>query len=526
LSQLQSAQTTANLLGRVARAASLVMVLFVASRTLGLLREVVIARQFGTSAEMDAYLAAFRLPDFLFYVVAGGALGSAFIPTFAGYLTRADMDGAWRLASAILNWVTLALSILAGVAAILAPWLVQIFYRDFSPAQQLLTAELMRWMLISTVIFGVSGVVMGILNTYQHFLLPALAPVVYNLALILGAWFLGPAWGVRGLAIGVVLGAAGHLLVQVPGLIQVHMNYRPVLAVHEAALHEVGRLMAPRVLGLAAVQLNFVVTTILASSLPVGSLTALNYGWIIMLLPQGIVAQSVATALFPTLAALVARGEQAQMRHLFITTLRNLLFLTLPASVGLIILREPLVRLLLERGNFGADSTVATAWALGFFASGLVAHAVVEIAARAFYALKNTKTPVGIGVLAMGLNVVLSLLLIRLFTALGWAPHGGLALANSIAVTVEVVVLLVFLRGLMDGLSEPGFSHSLLRMSLATAGMAFALLLILPFLSHSAWLAGITGITTGGLVYLGLAYLLDIKEWKVIQQQLRRRRPL
>jgi putative peptidoglycan lipid II flippase len=364
---------------------------------------------------------------------------------------------------------------------------------------------------------------MGILNSYQHFLLPALAPIVYNLALILGAWFLGPIWGVRGLTIGVVLGAAGHLLVQVPGLIQVQMNYRPVLAVQEASLHEVGRLMGPRVLGLAAVQLNFVVTTILASSLPVGSLTALNYGWIIMLLPQGVIAQSVATALFPTLAALVARGEQAQMRHLFITTLRNLLFLTLPASVGLIILREPLVSLILERGKFGAGSTVATAWALGFFAAGLVGHAVVEIAARAFYALKNTKTPVGIGVLAMGLNIVLSLLLLRLFTVLGWSPHGGLALANSIAVTVEMVILLIFLGGLIGGLNEPGFGQSLLRMSLATAGMAVALLLFLSFLSPSPWLAGIAGIIIGGLAYLGLAYLLDIKEWKLIQQQLRRR---
>jgi putative peptidoglycan lipid II flippase len=286
--------------------------------------------------------------------------------------------------------------------------LVQTFYSDFSPAQQALTTELMRWMLISTVIFGLSGVVMGILNAHQHFLLPAVAPIIYNLALILGAWFLGPIWGVRGLVIGVVLGAAAHLLVQIPGLIQVQMDYRPVLAFHDACLHEVGQLMGPRVLGLAAVQLNFVVTTILASSLPTGSLTALNYGWIIMLLPQGIIAQSVATALFPTLAALVARGEQAQMRHIFIATLRNLLFLTLPASVGLILLREPLVSLLLERGNFGIDSTRATAWALGFFALGLVGHAIVEIAARAFYALKNTKTPLGIGVLAMILNIILS----------------------------------------------------------------------------------------------------------------------
>lgn len=500
------------------------MVLFVASRALGLLREVVIAHQFGAGAEMDAYLAAFRVPDFLFYVVAGGALGSAFIPTFAGYLSKSDLDGAWRLASAVINWMTLILSLLAGMAAIFTPWLVQTFYGDFSPSQQLLTAELMRWMLISTVIFGVSGVIMGILNAHQHFLLPAFAPIIYNLALIAGAWFLGPVWGVRGLVVGVVVGAAGHLLVQIPGLIQARMRYRPVLVLQDPALREVGRLMGPRVLGLAAVQLNFVATTILASSLPVGSLTALNYGWIIMLLPQGVVAQSVATALFPTLAALVARGEQAQMRHIFITTLRNLLFLTLPASAGLIVLRDPLVRLLLERGNFGSEATAATAWALGFFALGLVGHAVVEIVARAFYALKNTRTPVGIGVLAMALNIVLSLLLIDLFEQIGWSPHGGLALANSLAVIAEMIVLLWLLGHRLGGLGEPGFARSLIMMSLATAGMVLVLLLAIPFLPDQAWQTGLIGLVIGGVVYIGLAQLLDLDEWRVIRQRLMRRR--
>ncbi len=510
-------------MSRIARAASLVMVLFIASRVLGLVREMVIARQFGTSADMDAYLAAFRLPDFLFYLVAGGALGSAFIPAFSGYLTRSDMPGAWRLASAVINWVIIILSTLGGVAAIFAPWLVQTLYGDFSPAQQALTTELMRWMLISTVIFGVSGVLMGILNARQHFFLPALAPVVYNLAIILGAWLLGPSWGVRGLTAGVVLGAAGHLLVQLPGLIwgQQRMHYRPVLAVRDASLHEVGRLMAPRVLGLAAVQLNFVVNTILAAGLTAGSLTALNYGWIIMLLPQGVIAQSVATALFPTLASLATKGERAEMRRIFGITLRSMLFLTLPAAVGLIILREPIVRLLLQRGAFDAASTRATAWALGFFTLGLVGHAVVEIAARAFYALKNTKTPVGIGVLAMGVNIVLSLALMNVFARLGRPPHGGLALANAIAVTLEMAALLALLRAPMGGLAESGLRQSLIKMGLAAGGMALALLAIGPFLpTANLWMGGVVGIVVGGLVYVSLAYLLGVDELRMVRRRL------
>jgi putative peptidoglycan lipid II flippase len=511
---------------RIARAASLVMALFVASRVLGLLREVVIAHQFGTSAEMDAYLAAFRVPDFLFYVVAGGALGSAFIPVFTGYLTRRDMAGAWRLASAVINWVMLILLALGGLAALFAPWLVQTFFGEFSPAQQALTTDLIRWMLISTVIFGVSGVVMGILNARQHFLLPALAPSIYNVAIILGAWLLGPTWGVYGLTAGVVVGAAAHLLVQLPGLRHgpQRMQYRPVLARHDASLHEVGRLMAPRVLGLAAVQLNFVVATVLASGLAAGSVTALNYGWIIMLLPQGVIAQSVATALFPTLAALAAAGEQAEMRRIFGLTLRNLLFLTLPAAAGLIILREPIVRLALQRGHFDAGSTAITAWALGFFASGLVGHAVVEITTRAFYALKDTRTPVGWGIAAMLVNIGLSLSFMNLFARLGWAAHGGLALANSIAVTLEMVALLLLLRPKLNGLAGPGLGQAIGKMSLAAAGMAIVLLALRPLLPVGpTWLAGAAGIVAGGLVYLILAYAFKVEELAVIRRLILKR---
>lgn len=510
-------------LSRIARAASLVMVLFIASRALGLLREIVITRQFGTSAEMDAYWAAFRLPDFLFYVVAGGALGSAFIPIFAGYLARDDLTGAWRLASAVINWVLLLLIGLSGLAALLAPWLVVTFFPGFSPAQQALTTELMRWMLISTVIFGVSGVVMGILNARQHFFLPALAPVIYNLSIILGAWLLGPTWGVRGLTAGVVLGAAGHFLVQLPGLFWQRMRYRPLLAWRDPSLRQVGRLMAPRVLGLAAVQLNFVVTTVLAAGLTVGSVAALNYGWIIMLLPQGIIAQSVATALFPTLAALVAQGKLAEMRRIFGLTLRNLLFLTLPAATGLVILRVPIVQLLFERGQFTPESTRLTAWALGFFSLGLVGHAVVEILTRAFYALQDTKTPVGAGIVAMGLNIGLSLWLMRLFASLNWPSHAGLALANSIAVMLEMAALLVLLRPKMAGLAEPGLGLAVAKMGLATAGMALilgAVLAVSP--TENAWLLASVGIGLGGGVYLGLAGVFGLDEIKVLRRVLRR----
>ena len=285
---------------QIARAAGLVMALFVISRALGLLREMVISHQFGTGGDLDAYLAAFRVPDILFQVVAGGALASAFIPTFASYWSQDNQPGAWRLASAIINLVLIITTGLAVLAAALAPWLVRIIIAPgFGPARQVLTADLMRLMLLTPVIFGVSGVLMGILNARQHFLLPALAPVLYNLGIIAGAISLAPTMGVYGLAVGVVAGALGHLLVQIPGLVRYGMRYTATLGLRDAGVHEVGRLMLPRMVGLAAVQLNFLVNTILASSLVPGSLAVLNYAWLLMLLPQGVFAQAVATAAFP-----------------------------------------------------------------------------------------------------------------------------------------------------------------------------------------------------------------------------------
>ncbi len=292
----------------IARAATLVMAFFVVSRILGLIRDAVIAHQFGTGPELDAYLTAFSIPDLIFYVISGGALGSAFIPTFTTYLSRDDQTGAWRLASAILNWLLVSLIMLGACVAIVAPWLVNLIAPDFFPAQKVLTVILMRWLLVSTIIFGVSGLFMGILHAHQHFLLPALAPVIYNITIVAGALFLGPKLGVQGLVVGVVLGAAGHLAVQLPALKRYGMNYDWVLAPQDPSVREVARLMAPRMLGLAAIHLNFVWDRFLASGLAPGSISGLDFGRRVMLLPQGIIAQAVASAAFPTFAALVAQA--------------------------------------------------------------------------------------------------------------------------------------------------------------------------------------------------------------------------
>lgn len=494
----------------IAGATLIVMVFFVLSRITGLAREMIIGAQFGTSAELDAYLAAFRVPDLLFQLVAGGALGSAFIPTFATYWVKDDDAGAWLLFSRVLNLVTLLLVVLAGVGAYFAPALVErVIAPGFAPEQQALTASLMRWMLISTVIFGASGLVMAALNALQHFLLPAAAPVIYNLSIIFGAWFLAPRIGIYGLVAGVMAGAAGHLLVQIPGLVRRHARYTFDWTVRDAGVYEVARLMAPRVLGLFFVQMHFLVNTILASGLSEGSLSSLNYAWLLMLLPLGVFAQAIATASFPTLSAQIAAGEPAAMRATFGQILRIILFLTIPAAVTLFTLRVPIIQLILQRGQFTAESTRMVAYALQFYALGLVAHSAVEITVRAFYALHNTWTPVIVGVAAMSLNIALSLLWV------GALSYGGLALANTTATTLEMLLLLWLLRRIMGGLDGRRLAGTIARSLIAAAAMSGALWLWLDRLSGpsiTVWLTALGGLALAAAVYLGVSALLRSEE--------------
>ncbi|MCZ7568012.1 MAG: murein biosynthesis integral membrane protein MurJ [Ardenticatenaceae bacterium] len=520
---------------RMARAALMVMVLFVASRALGLVREVAVSHQFGTSPDAAAYQAAFRIPDLLFNLMAGGALASAFIPTFTGFLSRDDRPGAWRLASAIANIILLSLTVLAGLAALGAPWLVHLVVPGggFTPEMRHLTANLMRIMLASTVIFSLSGLIMGVLNALEHFIMPAVAPLLYNLGIIVGAVVLAPRWGVYGLALGVVLGAIGHLLIQVPVLIRHGSRYSVTLGLRDPVLapyvRQVGRLMAPRVLGVATVQLSLLVNTILASYLYVQAIPALYYAFITMLLPQGIFALSVATVIFPAFAGQAARGEQAAMRRTLSLTLRVVLFLTVPAAVGLIVLRVPLITLLFQRGAFDATSTAAAAWALLFYSFGLVGHSLLEIISRAFYALHDTLTPVLVAAGAVALSVAMSLMLLPRFgspTDIGHGPHGALALANSTSTTLEMLLLLWLLRRRLHGLEGREMLIASGRVGVAALIMGTGLLALLrfpPLRQAPGWLLTPLAIAAGGGLYLLAAWLLRADEVRLVPQLLLRR---
>jgi putative peptidoglycan lipid II flippase len=348
--------------------------------------------------------------------------------------------------------------------------------------------------------------------------------VVYNLAIIGGALFLAPMMGVYGLAVGVVVGALGHLLVQLPSLIRQGVQYRFTVSFVDPGVREVARLMGPRVLGLLFVQLQFVVNTILASSLAPGSLSALNYAWLIMLLPQGVLAQSLATTVFPTLSAQVAAGQLEAFRRTFNQMLRVVLFLSIPAALLMFPLREAIVSDLLQRGQFDAESTSLVAFALQFYLVGLVAHSALEIVVRAFYAVHDTMTPVTVGVLAMSLNIGLSLLLV------GSLSFGGLALANSLATTLELVVLVWLLKRRIGTLGGGTIGRSLTR-SLLAGGVMVAALWLWPGVEAQLpisnaldnWVIALVGAGVGVMVYGGVSYLLRSDELTVALTLVRRR---
>lgn len=509
-----SSVTSAN--RQIARAALVVMITFVFSKIVSLLSTILLARTFGASQPLDAFNAANRFSDTLFTLVAGGALASAFVPTFTGLLTRRELPAAWRLASAVINLVLLVLVTLAIVAAIFAPWVVgTLLAPNFAPEQQALTVHLLRIQLLSAVIFGLSGLLMGILNAHQIFLYPALAPVMYPLGIIAGTVLLSPRMGIDGAAWGVVLGAALHLLVQIPGVLRLPARaYNLSLGLGLPEVRHVLLLMGPRLVGVAVVQLNFWVNTNLASGQPEGSVTAILLGFGLMMMPQAAIAQSIAIASLPTFSSQVARGQTGDMRASLAAALRVVLLLSLPATAGLILLRRPVVSFLYEDGvTFTAAMTSLVTWALLWYAAGLVGHCVVEIVSRAFYALHDTRTPVMVGVAAMSLNVLFSIGFSGLFARIGFAPHGGLALANSLATALEMGVLLILMRRRLHGLELPNLLNALAAGTAASLGMAAGVWAWLNAASGlpAGWQAA-GGMLAGGLIYTALLALLRVRE--------------
>ncbi len=499
---------------------------FVLSNLAGLARQILIGDIFGTQGIIDAYYAAMGVPDMIFALAAGGALASAFIPTLTEFLAKDDLEGGWRLTSSIANLVVLVMAVVGALVYVFALPIVETFLAPrAAAAQQQLTADLLKVLLISPILLGLSGLVTGVLQANQSFVLPSLSSTLYWIGIILGLLFFVPSMGIFGLAWGTILGASMHLLVQIPGLRKLTaLRYTPTLGLKNPAVRKVGRLMLPRLFGAAVVQLNFLVSINMTSGMPEGSLTAFKNAYMVMTMPQVVIAQAISIAAFPTFSAQFARGERDELRSSLASTLRSILFLSLPAALGLILLRVPVVSMLFQRGEFDERSVALTAWALLWFALGLVSHSLLEIVVRAYYAMQDTRTPVLVGMAAMGLNVFFSLTFPLLFTRAGWMPHGGLAFANTVATTLEVGVLLWIMSGRLQGLQGGYVLKGTAKSVGAAAAMSAGLVSWLGFVQgRSVWFIGLGGIAFGGFVYGLILLLLRVEEVQSLLSGIRQR---
>jgi putative peptidoglycan lipid II flippase len=491
----------------VAKNAAIVAGAFAVSRVLGLLREIVIAARFGTGDTYDAYIVAFRIPDLLFVIVMSGAFGSAFIPVFGGFLARDDKERAWRLANALLTYTVVILLVVAQFILFFAePLIGRLIAPELSAESQHLAVDLTRLLLLSPLLLGLGAAAKGMLEAQDLFALPAVAPIVYNLGIILGAAFLTPFMDIYGVAVGVILGAAGHVSIQFGYLLRHGLSLRPTFDLKTDGLREVARLMGPRLAGQFLGQSNLIVITNFTSRAGEGAISALSYGEHLVMLPHGILALSMSTVIFPRMARQFELGRMDELRQTLLSAIGPLTFLTLPSVVVLFTLRESIVQVVLQYGSFTSESSDLVVESIAFLSLGLLARAIIEPLTRGFYAMHDTSTPLFVSLASVVVNAALAWLLVDRF---GLA---GVALSLSIAYTLRMSALLVLLSRRTGGLLQD-WVMSITRvlpaavilgvLGVATSGPLTQL--TDPVEGRSVW-----GYLAFGLVVtlLGIAYLL------------------
>ncbi len=501
---------------KLGQAASTVGGMTFISRLLGFARDLVIAMQFGATFAADAFFVAFRIPNVQRKVLSEGAISAAFIPVFTETRTQRGDEEAWIMTGNLFN-ILLAVLITSSLAlAIFAPYIIIIFAPGFipSPDKFNLTVLLTQWMAPYFLFIGLAVFCMGILNSYNMFALPAITPAILNICMIIGALIISPKLDqpILGLAIGVVFGGVLQFIIQVPAIFQCGFKLTSTINWKNAETLKVCKLMLPAVFGLAVYELNMLVDTLLASLLPEGSISYLYYGNRLVQLPLGIFGVALGIAILPMLSRQVANKDFSAMIKTISFGTRLILFVTIPATIGLIILRFPIINTLWERGEFNRVTTEGTAIALLYYSAGLCAFCGLKIIVPAFYSLQDTKTPVRIGIYSMLVNIILNLIL------MGPLKHGGLALATSIAALFNVVLLIYLLRkriGLMGGRK---ILSSVIKLFFVSGIMGIAVYyfnivffnpnaqLIIKLLILSA------NISIGVLVYLALSRLIQNQE--------------
>lgn len=456
----------------ITSAAVVISIASLTSRFLGVVRDRILAGEFGAGDTLDIYYAAFRVPDLIYNLVVLGALSAGFIPVFTSLLKKEESEKykdnkqAWELVSLVLNILIIFLVAVCATAIIFTKDLVPVITPGFSFEKMDLTVGLTRIMFLSPVFLAISGIFGGILQSFKRFLLFSLAPILYNVGIIVGAIFFVPIWGIYGLAWGVVLGAFLHMVIQVPTAYKLGYRYSLNLKIKNKNFKKILKMMLPRTLGLATVQVNLIVFTIIASLLATGSLAVFNLANNLQSFPIGIFGISFAIAAFPTLSLLASRGQKKQFIENLSNTTKQILFFIIPFSVLLIILRAQIVRIIFGTGEFDWTATVNTADTLGYFSISLFAQALFPLFARAFYAVQNTMIPFLSALISALVNFILSVLLAE---KMGVA---GMALAFSVSSVLNFCMLWVILRARLGYLNEFSVIKSAFKTTLATIAMA------------------------------------------------------
>lgn len=496
--------------------ASVLMVAVFASRFLGLIRDRLLVQNFDTS-QAAIFFAAFKLPDLLFQVLIFGSLSVAFIPVFTDYLHKKESEEAFKFASSILNLSLLVFGAVVIFSAIFVSPLNSLLVPGFSGDQKILTDRITQIILVAQMFLVIGTFFFGIAQTYQRFIVPALAPIFYNIGIIIGIIFLTPIFGITGLGLGVVLGAILHVLVQIPLVVSLGFRYKFTFDFLNSGVKEVFRLMSVRNFGLIAEQINEAVGVALASLVSYSSVTLLTFATHLFAVPIGLFGATIAQAALPVLSKEFAKGDLQSFKTTLLTTMHQILFLTLPSAAILIVLRIPVVRLVFGADLFSWEDTVLTGRTVAFFAIGLAAQSVVLLLVRGFYAMKDTKTPVLVSLFSITLNILLSVFFV-LGLGLGvWS----IGLAFSVSITLGTILLAYFLSRKLNGFSNQELIYPALKMLIAASAAAFALYIPMKALDQLIFdttktvnLLMLTGIASsfGLAIYVLLVWLLDVKE--------------
>lgn len=507
----------------VAGAALIIAIFSVVSRVLGVVRDRILASTFGAGQELDLYYAAFRLPDLIFNLLVLGALSAGFIPIFSKLLAKQEKEKAWRLTNSIINLLAFGLIGLCSIGIVTAPWLTAYLAPGFSFEVMPTLIGLTRIMFLSPLLLGLSSIVGGVLQAKRRFFIYSLSPIFYNIGIIIGALYLTPIIGLTGLAWGVVLGSGLHLIIQLPTLWKIGFRYQVLWEWKDSSVRSVFKMMSARTASLGVTQVNLIVITMIASTLPTGGLAIFNLANNLQFLPISLFGISFALAVFPLLSA---APTTEKLTALFSRTFRNILFFIIPATIIMLALRAQIVRLILGSGKFDWEATLLTIDTLGFFILSLFAQATLPLLQRAFFAQEDSRTPLYAGMIAGVVNIALSLWL---------APHygvPGLALSFSLSSILNFVLLFILLHRRCHGLDEKHIIISVFKFSIAAffAGVAIQAMkvLIWPYADLTRFwgvlLQGVTAGTFGTLVYLSICSLLKSEEflefWQTIKKRL------